>query len=58
MGSEYEKQNFKEQNMIKDEKDDMEGIKITDDNVDEIVDDILDNVQPLSPEYIKMFSDI
>ncbi|CAB1245541.1 hypothetical protein ACFHWD_18880 [Clostridium sp. MT-14] len=58
MPSEYEKQNFREQNMITDEEDDMEGIKITDENVDEIVDSILDNVLPLSPEYIKIFSEI
>lgn len=58
MDSEYERQNFKEQNMITDEEDGMEGIRITDENVDEIVDSILDNVLPLSQEYIKIFSEI
>jgi hypothetical protein len=49
---------FKDENFIKKEEDGMEGIKITDENVDEIVDSLLSNIPPFSPEYIKMFSEL
>ncbi|MEY7999861.1 hypothetical protein AB8U03_06580 [Clostridium sp. Mt-5] len=55
MDNEEERQKFKEENMIINDEDDMKGIKITDENVDEIVNSILGNLLPFSPEYIKMF---
>ena len=56
--NEQDMKKFKDENFIKKDEDGMEGIKITDENVDEIVDSLLSNIPPFSEEYIKMFSDL